>query len=255
MTLMLEGKTALVTGASRGIGRAIAERLAASGALVAIHYAANEDAAKETLGAIEAAGGRAFLIQAEFGKPGAIEKAVGELRSGLQSRAGNDGLDILVNNAGGSGYRSVAEMTEEFYDYTFDLNTRSPFFLTKALLPNLRAGGSVINISSEAARINLVETVSYGMAKAALEHFTRCLAKEIGPRDIRVNCVAPGIIHTAQSDDYLSIPERKREVELATPLRRVGHVSDMAEMVHALVTAAGGFTTGQVIEVSGGYLL
>jgi NAD(P)-dependent dehydrogenase (short-subunit alcohol dehydrogenase family) len=93
------------------------------------------------------------------------------------------------------------------------------------------------------------------MAKSALEHFTRCLAKEIGPRDIRVNCVAPGIIHTAQSDDFLSIPERKKEIEAAIPLRRVGHVRDMAEMVHALVTAPGGFTTGQVVEVSGGYLL
>jgi NAD(P)-dependent dehydrogenase (short-subunit alcohol dehydrogenase family) len=93
------------------------------------------------------------------------------------------------------------------------------------------------------------------MAKSALEHFTRCLAKEIGPRDIRVNCVAPGIIHTAQSDDFLSIPERKKEIEEATPLRRVGQVSDMAEMLHALVTAPGSFTTGQLIEVSGGYLL
>lgn len=255
MTRMLEGKTALVTGASRGIGRAIAERFAVSGALVALHYATNTAAAEEALRAIEAAGGTAFLIQAEFGKPGAIEKVVEELKAGLMREAGADGLDILVNNAGGSGYKNVAEMTEQFYDYTFDLNARTPFFLTQALLPNLRAGGSVINISSEAARINLVETVSYGMAKAALEHFTRCLAKEIGPRNIRVNCVAPGIIHTAQSDDYLSIPERKREIELATPLRRVGHVSDMAEMVHALVTAAGAYATGQVIEVSGGYLL
>ena len=251
----LEGKTALVTGASRGIGRAIAERFAAAGALVAVHFATNARAAEETLHAIEAGGGRAFLIQAEFGKPGAIDKTVAELRAGLLSRTGSSGLDVLVNNAGGSGYKTVAEMTEEFYDYTFDLNTRTPFFLTKALMDDLRAGGSVINISSEAARINLVETVSYGMAKAALEHFTRCLAKEIGPRDIRVNSVAPGIIHTAQSDDYLSIPERRREIEEATPLRRVGHVSDMAELVHALVTAAGAFTTGQLIEVSGGYRL
>ena len=252
---MLSGKTALVTGASRGIGRSIAEKFAASGALVAVHYATNSKAAEETLASIAAGGGQAFLIQAEFGTAGAIDKVVRELEAGLAERTGEAGLDILVNNAGGGGYANVAQTSEEFYDSTFDLNARTPFFLTQALLSRLRGGGSVINISSEAARINLVETVAYGMAKSALEHFTRCLAKEIGPRDIRVNCVAPGIIHTAQSDDYLSIPERKKEIEEATPLRRVGHVSDMAEMVHALVTAPGGFTTGQLIEVSGGYQL
>lgn len=255
MTKDMRGKTALVTGASRGIGRAIAERLAASGVLVGVHYASNRAAAEEALAAITGAGGEAFLIEAKFGQPGAIAHHVEEFNAGLVERTGGSGLDILVNNAGGNGYKNVAEMTEEFYDYTFDLNTRTPFFLTQALLPTLRDGGSVINISSEAARINLVETVSYGMAKIALEHFTRCLAKEIGPRGIRVNTVAPGIIHTAQSDDYLSIPERRREIEQAVPLRRVGHVSDMAELVHALVGPAGAYTTGQLIEVSGGYLL
>lgn len=255
MTMEMSGKTAFVTGSSRGIGRAIAERFAAAGALVAVHCASNRAAADETLGAIADAGGQAFLVQAEFGKPDAIVQAVDDLRAGLVERTGSDALDILVNNAGGSGYKNVAEMTEEFYDYTFDLNTRTPFFLTQALLPSLRAGGSVINISSEAARINLVETVSYGMAKAALEHFTRCLAKEIGPRDIRVNAVAPGIIRTAQSEDYLSIPEQHDAIVNTVPLRRIGHVSDMAEMVFALAMKAGRYSTGQVVEVSGGYLL
>lgn len=255
MTDSLDGKIALVTGASRGIGRAIAERFAAAGALVGVHYATNKAAGEEALQTITDRGGRAFLLQARFGTPGAIAKLVGELDAELQRRGAHCELDILVNNAGGGGYANVETTSEAFYDAAFDLNARAPFFLTQALLPKLRRGGSVINISSEAARINLVETVAYGMAKAGLEHFTRCLAKEIGPRDIRVNAVAAGIIHTAQSDDFLSIPERRKQIEEVTPLRRVGQVQDIAAMVHALVTSAGSFTTGQVIEVSGGYLL
>lgn len=251
---LLQGKTALVTGASRGIGRGIAERFAASGALVAVHYATNAAAAEETVAAIAAGGGQAFAIQAEFGTPGAIEKVVGELEAELLRRTGDGGLDVLVNNAGGGAYASVQDTSEQVYDQAFALNTRTPFFLTQALLPRLRRGGSVINLSSEAARLHLVETVAYSMAKSALEDFTVCLAKEVGPRGIRVNAVRPGVIRTAQSEDYLSIPERKKEVEAATALRRIGHTDDMAEFVHALVTAAG-FVTGQVVEVSGGYLL
>jgi NAD(P)-dependent dehydrogenase (short-subunit alcohol dehydrogenase family) len=251
---LLHGKTALVTGASRGIGRGVAERFAASGALVAVHYATNVAAAEETIAAIHAQGGEAFAIQAEFGASGAIEKVAGELETELLRRTGDDGLDILVNNAGGGEYASVQETSERLYDQAFALNTRTPFFLTQALLPRLRRGGSVINLSSEAARLHLVETVAYSMAKSALEDFTICLAKEVGARGIRVNAVRPGVIRTAQSEDYLSIPERKAEIENATALRRIGHTDDMAEFVHALVTAAG-FVTGQIVEVSGGYLL
>jgi 3-oxoacyl-[acyl-carrier protein] reductase len=255
MTDTLQGKTALVTGASRGIGRAIAEKFAASGALVAVHFATNRTAADAALSAITNAGGQGFLLQAQFGTPGAVQKLVSELDAELRKRGTDGGIDVLVNNAGGGGYSKVADTTEEYYDRTFDLNARTPFFLTQALLPKLRAGGSIVNISSEATRINLVETVAYGMAKSALEHFTRCLAKEIGPRDIRVNSVSPGIIRTDQNDDFMSIPERHAEVLQATALRREGHVSDMAAMVHALATTPGGFVTGQLIEVSGGYLL
>jgi NAD(P)-dependent dehydrogenase (short-subunit alcohol dehydrogenase family) len=251
----LQGKTALVTGASRGIGRATAEQLTGAGALVAVHYAKNVNAAEETLASIEAKGGQAFLIQAEFGKPGAIEKLVRELEAGLVRRTGNPGLDILINNAGGGGYATVPDTSEAFYDQTFDLNTRTPFFLTQKLLPRLRSGGSVINISSEATRLHLVNTVAYSMAKSALEDFTVCLAKELGPRGIRVNAVKPGVIHTAQSDDYLCIPERKKEVESSTALRRVGQPDDMAAFVYALVAPPGAFVTGQIVEVSGGFLL
>lgn len=255
MTGDMQQKVALVTGASRGIGRGIAEKFAASGALVAVHYAANISAAEDTVAAIEAKGGMAFPIQAEFGKDGAIDKLVSELEAELLRRTGSADIDYLINNAGGGGYANTAGTSEAFYDQTFALNLRTPFFLTQKLLPRLRSGGSVINISSEATRLHLVETVAYGMAKIGLEEFTRCLAKEIGPQGIRVNCIRVGIVETAQSIDYLSIPERKKEVEDATALRRVGHTDDIAEMAFALVLRPGGFVTGQVIEISGGYLL
>jgi len=255
VTAELQGKTALVTGASRGIGRATAQRLAAAGALVAVHYANNARAADETLSSIAVQGGQAFAIQAEFGQPGALDKLVQELETELLRRTGDAGLDILINNAGGGGYATVADTSEDYYDLTFVLNVRTPFFLTQKLLPRLRRGGSVINVSSEATRLHLVNTVAYSMAKSALEDFTICLAKEIGPRGIRVNAVKPGVIRTAQSEDYLSIPERKREIEETTALRRVGHMDDLAEFIYALVSRPGGFVTGQVVEVSGGFLL
>lgn len=256
---VLAGKIALVTGASRGIGRAVAERLAESGALVAVHYAGNEAAADEVVAGIERSGGRAFKLQAKFGEPGAVGSLVEALQAALLERTGETALDILVNNAGGGAagaeFASVASENERDYDYNFDLNTKTPFFLSQALLPQLRSGGSVINVSSAAARLELVEFAAYSMAKAALESFTRILAKEIGPSGIRVNAVVPGFIRTDQSVAFIGDPENRKKVEGMTALRRVGEPADMAGVVHALVSPDMSYVTAQVIEVSGGYRL
>ncbi len=255
MSGSLLGKSALVTGASRGIGRAIAETLAREGAFVVGSYASNVKAADEAAAAIAAQGGKIVMVQADFLEPGSVGTLLTKLDAALLQGTGTLGLDILINNAGGGEYAFVAGTTEDIYDQCFARNTRAPFFLAKALMDRFRPGGSIINLSSEGARLSLSEYTAYCMAKSALESFTRCFAKEIGPRGVRVNAICPGIIRTAQSEDYLAIPERHKEIVDWTALRRIGHVDDIAGMVHALVTTAGAFVTGQIIEISGGYRL
>ena len=251
----LEGKVALVTGGSRGIGRGIAERLAAAGALVAINYASNHNAAKETIAAIEANGARAFGIQAHLGTPGAIEALVATFDAEATRRTGSNGLDILVNNIGGGDYATIESTTPEDYDHTFSNNVRAPFFVTQALLPRLRQNGRVINISSAASRLAGVDFITYSMSKAAVDMFTRVLAKHLGPRGIAVNSVAPGFTANETNAEELNDPVKKKSIEDLTALRRFGEVSDIADFVCALASPAGRWITGQNIEASGGFRL
>jgi NAD(P)-dependent dehydrogenase (short-subunit alcohol dehydrogenase family) len=256
VTKVLEGKTALVTGGSRGLGRGMSERLAASGALVAVNYAANETAAKDTVAAIEAAGGQAFAVQARLGEPGAHRALAEAVAAEFRRRTGSPGLDILVNNIGGGDYGTIASVTPEQYDQTFSNNVRSPFFLTQALLPHLNDGGRVINISSSASRLAGVDFIVYSMSKAALDMFTRVLAKDLGPsRRITVNAVLPGFNETETNEHLAGDPEARRQIEEMTALGRFGLPSDIAEVVHFLASPAGGWLTGQIIEASGGFRL
>jgi len=249
----LEGKTALVTGASRGIGRGIAERLAAAGALVAVNYASNSDAAAEVLATIEAAGGKAFLVQAQIGAPGEVEKLVAGLDAGLTGRTGGNGLDILVNNVGVGDYKPFVETSDELLDYIFTNNVFAPFKLTRALYYQLNRDGRVINLSSSAVRLTDRDTIAYNMSKVAVEMFTRTLAKDLGPRGITVNSVAPGFTETDVNAEILNDPERKAHIEGLTRLGRFGTVADIADFIHALAGPAGRWVTGQNIEASGGF--
>lgn len=173
----LTGKTALVTGASGGIGRAIAERLAADGALVAVHYGRNEAAANKIAAAIKQAGGRAFIVGAELGVAGDVDTLLAGLRAGLAGRP----LDILVNNAGGAlGVGSIEETTPEEFDRLIALNMRAPFFIIQRALPLLRDGGRIINISSADARIAITRELAYSMAKGAINVLSRTLAHAVG---------------------------------------------------------------------------
>jgi NAD(P)-dependent dehydrogenase (short-subunit alcohol dehydrogenase family) len=252
----LDGKTALVTAASRGIGRSIAQQLAGAGALVAVNFASNEKAGRETLKLIEADGGKGFLIKGALGTPEAAASLAQTLHEELTKRTGSPGLDILVNNVGGGGHVNVAATTPEIYHQTIADNVGSTFFMTQAVLPHLRKGGRVINISSAGARLSLEPQLIYCMCKAAVEVFTRGLAKELGPREITVNSVAPGLIGTDAAVDYMNNPDALNYMKSFTALGRpYGNPEEVAAAVYALATPAMSWVTGQVVEVSGGFRL
>ncbi|MEU6991841.1 SDR family oxidoreductase [Streptomyces sp. NPDC046465] len=241
----LVGKTALVTGGSRGIGRGIAERLGRDGARVAVHYGSNEVAAKETVAAIEAAGGSAFAIGAELGVPGDAEA----LWSEFDRHA--DGLDILVNNAGIGLYSQVGEVKEEDYDRVFAVNTKALFFVVQKGLSRLRDGGRIINISSGVTRIAFPITIAYSMTKGAVNVFTHTLAQELGPRGITVNAVAPGIIQTEMMD---GLPEQA-EMGKYSAFNRIGQPADVADIVAFVSSDDARWITGQYIDATGGSVL
>ncbi len=253
MSKHLKGQTALVTGGGRGIGRAIVERLAKDGALVAINFAENIKAAESTLDAVRASGGQGFLVQAKIGEPGSIEHIVETINKEFAVVSGNNKLNILVNNIGGGGHASIETETEEHFDWVMKNNVRNPFFLTQALLPYLDDGARIVNISSAASRLAGTTFISYSMAKSAVEMFTRVLAKDLGKRGITVNSIAPGYTTGETNSDVMDDPELAKKIEATTLLGRFGDPSDIADAVHALISPAGRWITGQNIEASGGF--
>lgn len=248
---VLTGKVALVTGGSRGIGRAIAERLAREGARVGVHYTTNTDAAKETLAAIQAAGGSAFVIQAELGVPGDVEA----LWSAFDPHA--DGLDILVNNAGIADVGAIADTSPEMFDRAFAVNTRAPFFIAKLGLSRLRDGGRIVNISTSYTLGKAEpQLIAYSMSKAGIDVFTTTLAKELGARRITVNAVNPGAIDTDLNAWWLRSNEAAREATAArSPLARIGVPDDVAGVVAFLASDDARWITGQRLDATGGALL
>ena len=251
----LDGKTALVTGASRGLGRAVAEAYAALGATVAINYASSDDAAREVLEGIEAKGGRAFLIKCPLGTYDAAVELAEALKAGLQERTGDSGLDILVNNAGGGPVANFDATTPELFEEVMSLNMRAPFFVTQLLKPRLRDGGRVINVGSLGARTAVVDYAVYAMSKRALETFTVLLAKDLGPRNITVNCINPGLIESDANVHVRADENIKGYLLQTTPLRRFGVPQDFAGVAVSLASPNMGYVTGQIIEVAGGMSL
>ncbi|MGF6546397.1 3-oxoacyl-[acyl-carrier protein] reductase [Paraburkholderia youngii] len=196
MTQPLKGKTALVTGASRGIGRAIAERLAKDGATVALTYNASKSSADEAIAAIEKAQGSAFAIHADLVDPASVPALFERLDDEFIKRNGSEALDILVNNAGNSGWVGFKDATPESWDTLMAVYARAPFFIIQAALDRLADGGRIINISSAAATKLVTAAPVYSMAKAAINTLTHTLAIELGPRGITANAVAPGFTRT-----------------------------------------------------------
>ncbi len=247
----LTGRTALVTGASRGIGRAIAERLAADGALVAVHYGSNETAAKETVGAIEKAGGQAFAVRADLAETAELDAMFAGLQNGLAGRP----LDVLVNNAAVIDYTATIEgATPEAFDRLFAVNVRAPLFVIQRALPLMPDGGRIVNVSSGVTWFAIPEVV-YGMSKGALNVLTRSLAQTQGPRGITVNTVSPGITETDMNGWLTESPDAARAVAGITALGRHGQPADIADAVAFFASDDGRWVTGQTLEVNGGLLL
>ncbi|MEU9992763.1 SDR family oxidoreductase [Streptomyces sp. NPDC048045] len=248
---VLAGKTALVTGGSRGIGRAVALRLAAEGALVAVHYGADDQAAKEVVGRIEAAGGRAFVIRTRFGEDGAVDRLFEELTVGLAGA----GLDILVNNAGIGSGNPISQVTEEEFGRLMEINVATPFFVIQRAMALLNDGGRIVNMGSTASRFAVSTQIGYTISKAALESMAPSLANELGRRGITVNTVAPGAVRTDMTAGYTSIPEVVAGLESITALGRLGEPEDIADVVAFLAGPQGRWVTGQTVDVSGGTFL
>ncbi|HZE37293.1 MAG TPA: SDR family oxidoreductase [Stackebrandtia sp.] len=252
----LDNKIALVTGASRGIGRAIAERLAADGAVVAVHYGFNADAADEVVREIRAADGRAFAIGAELGTDGDAEALFAAFDAAIAEYAATPALDILVNNAGVLGPGAMPKVTPEGLDRIFAINVKAPFFIARLALERMRDNGRVINVSSGASLIPWTQDPGYGMSKAALDSLTLTLAKAAGERGITVNSVGPGPVRTDMNREWLIENESgAREAAAVSVFNRVGEPADIADAVAFLASPQGRWVTGHWLDATGGALL
>lgn len=243
-------RTAVVTGASRGIGRATALRLAANGLDVLVHYGRNEGAAQEVVKQIHAGGGRAASARADFSDATAIDDLIRAVEAHLNGR----GLHVLVNNAGVLDGTPFEHVTADAFDASHAVNVRAPFLLTQKALPLLNDGGRIINISSAVTRI-ASPFVHYAMNKAALETMTHTLANLLGPRRITINSVAPGTLDTDMGSWVRSAPGLEASVVSTIAFGRLGTPDDIAEIVAFLASDAAGWITGATLDASGGQWL
>lgn len=242
-------KTALVTGASRGIGRAIALALAAKGFAVALNYAGSHDAAEAVKKEIEEAGGKAFTIQGDVSKSEDVDRIFKAVKDEF------GGLDVLVNNAGINRDALLIRMKESNWNDVIATDLKSDFLTTKAAAAMMmrKRKGSIINISSVVGIMGNIGQANYAAAKAGVIGLTKACAKEMAARNIRVNAVAPGFIETAMTD---GIPEKIREGMISSiPMGRMGQPEDIAKAVCFLASDDSSYITGQVLVVDGGLVM
>jgi 3-oxoacyl-[acyl-carrier protein] reductase len=242
---VLTGKTALVTGGSRGIGRAIVERLATDGAAVVFSFVRHRAAAEEVVAAVRAAGATAHAVQADLGNPAEVQRLFDQAEEHL------DGLDILVNNAAVVVTASVAEATEQDYDWLMAVNAKGVFFAMQQAARRLRDGGRIVNLSSINTVLAAPGVAIYAASKAAVEQFAVVAARELAGRGITVNTVSPGATDTEmfRSANPPDAPERAAAM---TPLGRLGQPVDVADVVAFLVGPDARWLTGQHLRASGG---
>lgn len=249
-------RIALVTGSSRGLGKNTALSLAKKGVDVIVTYCNNEAEAKSIVSQIEAMGGKAVALHLDTGNIKTFDEFVAQVKQSLQNIWQTEQFDFLVNNAGIGIHAPFAETTEEQFERLFDIHVKGVFFLTQKLLPLIKDGGRIINLSSGLARFTYPGYAAYASAKGAIEVLTRYLAKELGHRQITVNTIAPGAIATDFGGGVVrDNPEINNFIASQIALGRVGEPDDLGGAIAALLSEENRWVNGQRIEVSGGQSL
>ncbi len=243
-TNILEGDVAIVTGSSRGIGRAIVERLATDGASVLVNYVTNDDAARDVVAAIDAAGGDALAVQGDVSEAGDVEQLFDEAEAAFGS------VDIVVNAAGTSVCGPIAEFAETDFDRVFDVNAKGTFFVLREAANRITDDGRIVDLSTVGTVRGDAGVGPYAGSKAASEQMVTALADELGERNIRVNTVSPGVTDT---DGLIMSDETVERMVEQTPLGRRGQAADVADVVVFLVSNDGRWLTGQNLRATGGW--
>ncbi|MFT3731458.1 MAG: SDR family oxidoreductase [Hyphomicrobium sp.] len=248
-----EQKIAIITGGSRGLGRNTAVSAAKHGIDSIITYHSNRAEADAAVAEIQALGRKAVPLQLDAGKTSTFDAFAAEVKRALKETWGRETFDYLVNNAGMSAPGSIADMKEDDFDALVNVHLKGMFFLTQKLLPLIKDGGRIVNISSGLARFSMPGYAVYGSLKGAVETMTRYMAKELGPRRIAVNVVAPGAIETDFGGGRIrDNPELNKMVASVTAMGRVGVPDDIGPMIAVLLSDENRWMTGQRLEVSGG---
>jgi 3-oxoacyl-[acyl-carrier protein] reductase len=247
MSQTLNGKVAVVTGASKGIGAEIARQLAAAGAAVVVNYSASKEGADRVVADITKAGGKAIAVQANVAQPTDISKLFAEAKKAFGR------VDILVNNAGVYEFAPLEAITPEHFHKQFDLNVLGLLLATQEAVKHMGEGGSIINISSVVTTLTPPASAVYSGTKAAVDAATRALAKELGPKKIRINSINPGMVETEGTHSASIIgSDFQKTVEAATPLGRIGKPQDIAPAVVFLASQGASWITGETLFISGG---
>jgi 3-oxoacyl-[acyl-carrier protein] reductase len=246
----LVGKVAVVTGASKGIGASIARELAAAGASVVVNYASAKDDAERVVASIKQKGGKAVAVQGDVSKEADVKRLFVETKQAFGA------VDVLVNNAGVYAFQPIEEVTEAEYRREFDINVLGPLLATKEAVAHFNGkGGSVINVSSLASTKGIPTSAVYSGTKGALDAVTRVLAAELGPRNIRVNTIAPGGVETEGTRTLGMIgSDMEKQFVAATPLGRIGQPDDIGKIAVFLASDQSGWVTGERIVAAGGFV-
>jgi len=248
ITKKLAGKVAVVTGASKGIGVAIAKQLASEGAAVVVNYSSSKTGAEKVVTEITSSGGKAVAVQADLSRQADIERLFAETKRAFGR------LDILVNNAGIYGFAPLESVTEDYFHKQFNLNVLGLILASQAAVKLFdSAGGSIVNISSVVSTLGFPNASVYSGTKGAVDAITRSLAKELGPRGIRVNAINPGMVETEGTQSAgIAASEMRKQVEAQTPLGRIGKPQDIAGAAVFLASPDSSWITGETLVISGG---